>query len=59
VKRCIQTAQSFALGEDPNAMTDAQVCTAFGLLGRVAPARIEVLVSENEGRRACSETENE
>jgi hypothetical protein len=51
--------QSFALGSDPAAMSDGQVAAALGLLDRVMPARIEVLVSESEGRLACSETENE
>ena len=59
VKRCIRAAQSFALGENPAAMSDSQVMAGLGLLNKTMPDLAEVSVSETEGRLACSETENE
>jgi hypothetical protein len=46
--------QSFALGNDPDAMSDAQVDAALGLLDRVLPNRNEIELRVHQSGRVIT-----
>jgi hypothetical protein len=46
--------QAFALGDDPDAMSDAQIEAALGLLGKAVPDLIEITVRHEAGNAVAA-----